>query len=451
MARALVVLAFAILLVPGALAAVPNQHHLSIVPGGLAVTFANVGGERNLDARVEYGATDALGKVAEARFEASLPPGIAVYSAVLTDLEPGKTFRYRAVLNKQAGPVFEARAPPAAGEPLRFVAFADHGHEHATSRETVAAALAADPDLVLVAGDISYADGRSIGWETWFGMVEPLAASRPLMPAAGNHEREDVPIPTAYDSRSYDQFKGRFVLPGDEFHFGFGAGNVHFVVVNSEDACATSRATVHTPYIQPGECKDAAGNQTLMARLDALLSSPEAKAARWLVVMFHRPVYTWGAYEGNPIIEAHWRPLFERHGVDLVLTGHDHIYARTHALKDGKPVSAGPEVYAEGEGPVYVVTGGGGNKKYDLRPPPYPEWLAVANSTFHVTHVRADAKRLAVEAHEVPTGALVDRFVIGEPFDPPIGDPPTRATPGPAPVLLAAAAALLALAARRKA
>ena len=48
---------------------------------------------------------------------------------------------------------------------------------------------------------------------------------------------------------------------------------------------------------------------------------------------------------------ARWVPLFERHGVDLVLSGHDHNYQR----------------FAKHNGVRYVVHGGGGQELYPLR------------------------------------------------------------------------------------
>ena len=42
-------------------------------------------------------------------------------------------------------------------------------------------------------------------------------------------------------------------------------------------------------------------------------------------------------------------PLYEKHGVDIVWSGHIHSYERTWPLKDGKPVD-------QGKGVVYMVT-----------------------------------------------------------------------------------------------
>ncbi|MDQ3983267.1 MAG: metallophosphoesterase, partial [Actinomycetota bacterium] len=69
----------------------------------------------------------------------------------------------------------------------------------------------------------------------------------------------------------------------------------------------------------------------------------------WTIVVMHHPVYSPGDGHGS---EPGFRPtlprLFRDRGVDLVLQGHDHLYAVTKPLR----------------GIRYVVTGGGGAGLY---------------------------------------------------------------------------------------
>ena len=49
--------------------------------------------------------------------------------------------------------------------------------------------------------------------------------------------------------------------------------------------------------------------------------------------MFHLPPYTelWSpkeGYNGEEFVRDQWVPLFERYGVDIVINGHTHAYAR---------------------------------------------------------------------------------------------------------------------------
>lgn len=86
-----------------------------------------------------------------------------------------------------------------------------------------------------------------------------------------------------------------------------------------------------------------------------------ASKARWKIAAFHHPAYTCGGYDSHPEVVLRWVPFFERRGVRLVLSGHDHNYQRF-----------GPR-----RGVRYVVHGGGGARLYPVKPCPaaYPRRL----------------------------------------------------------------------------
>ncbi len=49
----------------------------------------------------------------------------------------------------------------------------------------------------------------------------------------------------------------------------------------------------------------------------------------WKIVFFHHPLYSDGTRHGSNIeLRVRLEPLFVRHGVDVVLSGHEHIYQR---------------------------------------------------------------------------------------------------------------------------
>jgi 3',5'-cyclic AMP phosphodiesterase CpdA len=70
----------------------------------------------------------------------------------------------------------------------------------------------------------------------------------------------------------------------------------------------------------------------------------------WQIAVFHQPAFSCSKHGTTEAVVRTWVPLFEKHGVDLVLNGHDHNYQRF--LWDGI---------------TYVVTGGGGAQLYGLR------------------------------------------------------------------------------------
>jgi predicted phosphodiesterase len=107
---------------------------------------------------------------------------------------------------------------PAEGSPFRHLG--DHGTT-AQSAATVAHLRERRPDLVLIAGDLSYANGTQPVWDRWFDLIEPFAATVPVMAAPGNHENEDGDAGAA--------FKHRLSQPGTGAYYAFDADIVAFV------------------------------------------------------------------------------------------------------------------------------------------------------------------------------------------------------------------------------
>jgi hypothetical protein len=99
----------------------------------------------------------------------------------------------------------------------------------------------------------------------------------------------------------------------------------------------------------------------------------------WTVAVFHHPVYSPGQHGPTPGLRPWINRLFQKRGVDLVLNGHDHVYAATKPLLDIR----------------YVVTGGGGAGLYAC----HEKWFsAICRSRYHFLHVRVDAASIRVKA-----------------------------------------------------
>ncbi len=83
---------------------------------------------------------------------------------------------------------------------------------------------------------------------------------------------------------------------------------------------------------------------------------------RWTIVVQHHPVYP--VAKGRDYVEMRNAlvPLYDEFRVDLVLQGHDHIYARSLPLKAGRPAGQGER------GTVYVISNSGA-KTYDIDTP----------------------------------------------------------------------------------
>jgi hypothetical protein len=121
-----------------------------------------------------------------------------------------------------------------------------------------------------------------------------------------------------------------------------------------------------------------------------------ASTARWKVAAFHHPPYTCGSHRGSGDVQEEWVPLFERHGVQLVLGGHDHNYQR----------------FAQRRGVVYVVHGGGNSVLYPIErcPSSYPKRRAAVRGRGFL-YVLAGDRSLTVSAVNL-AGWVVDSVTI---------------------------------------
>jgi hypothetical protein len=313
-------------------------------------------------ARLDFGPTPDLG--------ASVPldvRGVARAStrygrAVLADLSPGTTYHYAFRADGVAGPTGTFRTASGQNEPFTFTAFGDEATTPA-ARQVVTAVADVQPAFHLLAGDLCYADSSGHGlpddafrlpvWDHWLRVIQPIASQVPFMNAMGNHEMEP-----GYGPQGYDGYLSRFVVPTNgatqcpaTYHFRHGS--VAFVQVDSNEVS----------YEIPANLGYSGGAQTRW--LDTVLAGYRADPTiDFLVVTMHHCAFSTAVSHGSDGgIRDHWVDLFDRHGVDLVLSGHNHAYERTHPIRAGRTAVLAPtgaDVDAAA-GTTYLTVGGGGS------------------------------------------------------------------------------------------
>jgi hypothetical protein len=227
-----------------------------------------------------------------------------------------------------------------------------------------------DLDFYIHVGDMAYGSGTNQEFsDRFFKMYEPTLRNTVVWPSMGNHEGKTSkgdsgvgPYYDAYICPSQGQAGG---LPsGKEAYYSFDFGKVHFICLDSHDL--DRRPT--------GEMA-----QWLKADL-------EKTKAEFLVAFFHHPPYTKGSHDSDregQLIEMreYIMPILESGGVDLVFTGHSHIYERSMLIdgayhtpsiakgvilddRDGDPKGDGPYKKSAGlnpnNGTISVTTGHGG-------------------------------------------------------------------------------------------
>ncbi|MGH3659242.1 MAG: purple acid phosphatase family protein, partial [Micromonosporaceae bacterium] len=265
--------------------------------------------------------------------------------AALDGLRPGTTYYY-AVGHDGFDPTTAGRigtlgsfttAPATADEPFVFTAFGDQGVTYdALANDQLL--LGQNPSFHLHAGDLCYADSTGHGeesdtydarvWDLFLAQTETVAARVPWMVTTGNHDMEAWYSPNGYGGQS-----ARWTLPenGPDAKnapgvYSFTYGNVGVVALDANDVS----------YEIPANLGYTDGAQTrwLDARLRALRKDAQID---FVVVFFHHCAYSTSTHASDGGVREEWVPLFEKHHVDLVINGHNHVYERTDPVRGSKP------------------------------------------------------------------------------------------------------------------
>jgi hypothetical protein len=309
---------------------------------------------------------------------ASLSYPVSEYQhAVVSGLRPETAYVYE-VSHDGANPMRGVFQTARTGRhPLRFTAFGDQGTGTASDLEsTPYGAYVVDqvervqPQFHLHLGDLAYSNlhrgtDRGPAWDRFIDNNSRSAAQRPWMPALGNHEIDGGTGPQGYGA-----YLTRFELPSNGSAkyagrwYAFTAGSVRVIVTDANDVCYQDAGI--DMYI-----RGYSGGAQLVWLEQELRAARQSRAVDWVVCVVHQLICS-SSLGGNGCdlgVRKAFRPLFDRYGVDLVLSGHDHDYERTFALRGTEPGSATdtPSVASRAlseidttKGTVYMVLGGGG-------------------------------------------------------------------------------------------
>jgi hypothetical protein len=147
-------------------------------------------------------------------------------------------------------------------------------------------------DFVVMLGDNIYGGSSASDYQRKF--EEPykplLDAGIKFFAALGNHDNPN--------ERFYKLFN-----MGGKRYYSYKQGNVTFFALDSN-------------YMDPEQ----------LTWLENQLSESKSD---WKICYFHHPLYSDGKFHGSDLdLRARLEPLFEKHGVNVVLSGHDHVYER---------------------------------------------------------------------------------------------------------------------------
>lgn len=266
----------------------------------------------------------------------------------IEQLQPNTAYFYRVTATSPQGEsidsgllTFKTAVEP--GSPFRFAVIGDTEARPHINDQLAKLVWSERPHFVVNLGDLTDAGKKPHRYEwthEYFVGMTQLASRIPVFAVPGNGED---------DLFWYNHYHN---YPEPEGFYSFTYGDASFFMLDSNRR------------------KDQFAPGGLQYRwLDAQLKDCRSK---WKFVCHHHATLTseeddygnsWkeSSHYGDPLVQQ-IVPLYEKHGIDLVMFGHLHLFERSHPVREGK-------VDLE-NGVVHLLAGGGGGNLEDFAPTP---------------------------------------------------------------------------------
>ncbi|KAK2975185.1 hypothetical protein RJ640_022077, partial [Escallonia rubra] len=287
-----------------------------------------------------------------------------IHHVRLTGLQPNTNYYYRCgdPTLPAMSDVYQFKTMPkpcSKSYPSKIAVAGDLGLTfNATS--TISHLMRNKPDLIIVPGDISYANmyltnGSGSNcyscsfrhapihetyqprWDYLGRLMQPLVSTVPLMVIEGSHEVEKQA-----GNVEFAAYTSRFAFPSEEsgsrspFYYSFNAGGIHFLMLGG-----------YTAYTKSSD---------QYRWLERDLANVNREVTPWLVAVWNQPWYsTYKAhYKTAECMRVAMEELLYNYGVDIVFNGHVHAYERSNRLYN---------YTLDPCGPVHITVGNGGNRE----------------------------------------------------------------------------------------
>lgn len=215
-----------------------------------------------------------------------------------------------------------------------------------------AGGIAENASFILSAGDqIDYSSsgtngsGEIIREQEYAGFLYPdVLRSTPLATTIGNHESMVDDYSLHYNNPNASTLGS--TESGGDYYYSYG--DTLFISLNSNS-------------------RNVEEHRQLMK--EAVASHEDAK---WKVVLFHHDIYGSGSPHSDvdgANLRILFAPLMDEFNIDLCLTGHDHSYALTYQILDGKVIetdgiSENASKAYNPEGTLYIAAGSASGSKF---------------------------------------------------------------------------------------
>jgi len=268
-------------------------------------------------------------------------------------------------------------------------------------RDTLEKAMQITPDAAFILSVGDHVQNSS-SLDEYDGFLSlPQLKNLPFVPTIGNHDN-DVLFSHHFNVPNESPALGR-TTAGANYYFVYG--NTLYMVINSNNPDYGQ----HKAFIR-----------------DAVKKHPKA---RWKIVIMHHSIYSPDiARDATLELRKNLVPIFDRYDIDVVLSGHDHIYVRTHFMRKNQTVQPLEKFPAQASSPFEIPAGAvikprgtlylaaatsSGSKYYDPASQAF-DYLAERAAPYYPMFSRINITDTSFEIISYKTNdmAVVDSFVM---------------------------------------
>jgi predicted phosphodiesterase len=268
------------------------------------------------------------------------------HSVVFENLKPNTLYAYRVGSKENWSEWIHFKTADNKYNSTQFVYFGDAQNDilnHWSRVIRMAYQTAPNASFVIHAGDLVDSAHKDSEWAQWFKAGGFIHSQWTAIPVVGNHEFQSIDGYGGVKPRRLSiQWRPQFNLPVEqtldsklhETVYSVEYQEILIVVLNSAGSLQEQ-----TEYVE-----------------EKLRNSN----AKWKIVASHHSVFSPAKGRDFEYARKKWKPLFDKYGVDLVLNGHDHTYARGHI-----PVKSS-NMSQSGNIKTLYITSVSGPKQYEL-------------------------------------------------------------------------------------
>ena len=301
------------------------------------------------------------------------------YAARLRQLLPDTTYHYRVCTNGKYSDWYSFRTYPTHRNEFEFVYVGDvQDSINGKANELLKSAFHKHPnaEMLVCGGDLTERPSDNY-WEETFRDLDSICQHVPLLVATGNHDYLKT-VPMKLERRfslTFSYFLD--AMEGENQLYNLRYANAEFFLLDSNREFF---------YLW-----------SQRKWLEKKLLQSEAK---WKILVLHHPLYSIKKKNNNLIQRWMFDDLVRQYGVDLVMQGHEHAYARRigGVYKNGAPAI-----------PVYTVSHCS-PKNYRIRFDESFDKFGISSRYYQTVNVSGDT--LSMATYDAYTHALYDSLMV---------------------------------------